>query len=936
MAESLHINNLNPRLIHNTCDRPDITLQSISGYEKLEPVPLEIAVESIQSLFPGLLQDVSIAKAATKTPTDGLTPDESAAIYLYTLDMKPRSLYLILNEILFYRDRQKLKPWWPYLRLFFNGLFKISSYTMKIIWHGVKADLHTKYETGKCYIWWAITSCAQSIDVLRHPAYLGETGVRTVFSIECLNARPIRAHSYYQRDEEILLLPGTYFEVLSNVNTGHGLHVIRLRERPPPYVLLEPPFSTVGTEAEMSNIDQILENNYVMNKDNAEMPKLLIILPDSSCRWELEDVWKNSFLLHLVCECSVNHLHFALHPGYSLPNARIFFQIYGLYLKQYMIPLAQYLLRLKMVNTVQDARFWSTFQTGLNKMMDILNRVESSPITAEDTLNLKNLVVPEWTTIGNLYRSVTKDMTIRWVCKRHYPADQSQLIRRLRDIEGISFDEQESEMTISGRLDPTQMSRLTATLQRGLRIYTLNYVYHSPPLDQLNKAFCRASINTVCHHGFLSDDNDKSNMDRIQKLCNQVITSNVFVRQAKVTDGGGWSRKRAGIRDALKSNNRLRSFTFSGSMTNQGITEIMATLKTNMVLTTLRFKDRPLPPHGAETFAELIRSSGTLICLTLSNTMLKDEGLHVIIDAVGANPIMQTLELSFNRLHDKSSSYIGYLLKVCTSLRNLDISYNEFSAIGARRIFDKLKLNQTLVHFNIGLNNLAVRSGKQTMPSKVSPVNGGELIGAMLADNNTLITLDITHVNMSDFGVQGLAEGLLKNRTLTHLNLTSNKIFDVQRRAILDAMHSNYTLLSLDLSHNDMDDGSVVRLGEMLRINKKLRYLRVKACLIEDSRMYSLVRALQDQLTLTHLDLSKNKIGDDGATMIADILSKNNTLIYLNISENRITNQGIQTIANALEMNITLRHLDILLQQDNITVFAMVTFRSIRPDLVVR
>ncbi|CAF3091063.1 unnamed protein product [Rotaria sp. Silwood2] len=936
MAESLQINNLNPRLIHNTCDRPDITLQSISGYEKLESTPLETAVEPIQSLFRDLSHDVSIAKDATKRPTDGLTPDESAAIYLYTLDINPRSLYLVLNEILFHRDRQKLKPWFPYLKLFFNGLFKIPSYTMKIIWHGVKADLHAKYETGKRYIWWAITSCAQSIDVLRHPAYLGETGVRTVFSIECLNARPIKAHSCYQRDEEILLLPGTYFEVISNVNTGHGLHVIRLRELPSPYVLLEPPFSTQSTEAEMSSIDQILEKIYLMNKDNAEMPKLLIILPDPTCRWEPEDVWKNSFLLHLVCECSVNHLHFAQHLGYSLPNAQVFFQIYGLYLKQYMIPLAQYLFQLKMVNTVQDARFWSTFQTNLNKMTDILNRIEPNPITAEETSKLKDLIVPEWTTISNFYRSITNQMTIRWVCKRHYPVDQSQLIRRLRDIEGISFDEQESEMTISGRLDPKQMSRLTATLQRGLRIYMLNYVYYSPPLDQLNKAFYRASIVTVCHHGFLSENNDKSNMERIQRLCNQVISSNAFVRQAKVTDGGGWSRKRAGIRDALKSNTTLRSFTFSGAMTNQGITEIMATLKSNMVLTTLRFKDRPLPPQGAETFAELIRSSGTLISLTLSNTMLKDEGLHVIIDAICANPIMQTLELSFNRLHDKSSSYIGYLLKVCTSLRSLDISYNEYSAIGARRIFDKLKSNRTLLHFNIGLNNLAVRTGKQTMTSKVPPVNGGELIGAMLADNNTLITLDIAHVNISEFGVQGLAEGLLKNRTLTHLNLTSNKIFDVQRRVILDVMHHNDTLLSLDLSHNDMDDGSVIRLGEMLRANKKLRYFRAKSCVIEDSRMYSLARALQDQLTLTHLDLSKNKIGDDGATMIADILSKNNTLIYLNISENRITDPGVQAIANSLENNITLLHLDILVQQDNITVFAMVTFRSIRPDLIVR
>ncbi|CAF3886779.1 unnamed protein product [Rotaria magnacalcarata] len=133
-----------------------------------------------------------------------------------------------------------------------------------------------------------------------------------------------------------------------------------------------------------------------------------------------------------------------------------------------------------------------------------------------------------------------------------------------------------------------------------------------------------------------------------------------------------------------------------------------------------------------------------------------------------------------------------------------------------------------------------------------------------------------------------------------------------------------------------MDDASVIRLGEMLRVNRKLRFFRAKSCVIEDSRMYSLARTLDDKLTLTHLDLSKNKIGDDGAAMIGDILAKNNTLIYLNISENRITDQGVQAIANSLEMNFTLIHLEMLAQQANITVFAMVTFRSIRPDLTLR
>lgn len=41
-------------------------------------------------------------------------------------------------------------------------------------------------------------------------------------------------------------------------------------------------------------------------------------------------------------------------------------------------------------------------------------------------------------------------------------------------------------------------------------------------------------------------------------------------------------------------------------------------------------------------------------------------------------------------------------------------------------------------------------------------------------------------------------------------------------------------------------------------------------------------------------------------------------------------------MAHGPEMNFTLVHLEICAQEVNITVFAMVTLRSVRPDLILR
>lgn len=71
------------------------------------------------------------------------------------------------------------------------------------------------------------------------------------FSIEVFNGRNIRAHSHFIVEEEILLLPGTYFEVKSRLNPAPDLHIIHLQQQRPPFDLLEPPFE--------GRIDYILE-----------------------------------------------------------------------------------------------------------------------------------------------------------------------------------------------------------------------------------------------------------------------------------------------------------------------------------------------------------------------------------------------------------------------------------------------------------------------------------------------------------------------------------------------------------------------------------------------------------------------------------------------------------------------------------------------------
>jgi hypothetical protein len=235
--------NPNPRFLSNIKDEPTNILQPIAGYEREPLLPLEEACQSLYSFIDDLAQNIWISKHNCRNPEDGLTQDESASIHLYTMEWNDsqQSLYAKLNRALRGVNRQELKPWFRYLKLFLTALFKLPA-VEGVVWRGVRDDLSSQYLTIEEQAWWALSSCTLSLKVLESPIYLGTKGTRTLFSIETQSGRRIRSHSYFKYEEEILLLPGTFFQVISHLSPAENLHIIHLREQQPPFCLLQPPF----------------------------------------------------------------------------------------------------------------------------------------------------------------------------------------------------------------------------------------------------------------------------------------------------------------------------------------------------------------------------------------------------------------------------------------------------------------------------------------------------------------------------------------------------------------------------------------------------------------------------------------------------------------------------------------------------------------------
>jgi hypothetical protein len=183
-----------------------------------------------------------VVKERCRNPADGLSQDESASIMLYTLEWSTseESFFFILNKTLRMEDRNMLKSWFPYLRLFLGALSKLSPIN-DTFYRGVKKDMSSQYSADNNSIWWGVSSCTTNIKILESDQFCGITGTRTIYQIKCLDGRDIKNHSYHYGENEILLMPGRYLQFRGHYSAADGLHIIQLDEIKPPYELLKLP-----------------------------------------------------------------------------------------------------------------------------------------------------------------------------------------------------------------------------------------------------------------------------------------------------------------------------------------------------------------------------------------------------------------------------------------------------------------------------------------------------------------------------------------------------------------------------------------------------------------------------------------------------------------------------------------------------------------------
>ncbi|KAG0224334.1 hypothetical protein BGX31_008043 [Mortierella sp. GBA43] len=295
-----------------------------------------------------------------------------------------------------------------------------------------------------------------------------------------------------------------------------------------------------------THLQALLTQTYELHE--YPIPRLFIVLPTSAGLDRVSKLFSDQFRLYFLCECGLHtmrddskdphEVHLAKHEGYDLDRPKEFFEKYGPYLLM-MMHMVKYgiigagvivppLATLKLVDGFGCSRKNVDYLTKniaplventINFLQDTNNYVAMSSETATDPPGFTRLKALEGSdlrrlesylkvedkgrVLGNLFRIVTSEGHVKWVCSDHYPETyRGSAIQKLRDFvkdsHGVFIEETGSiQIDIASN---TQARRFNDVLANAWGIQELSITLRwDATMDEL-----RDLCNTITKAGIIS------------------------------------------------------------------------------------------------------------------------------------------------------------------------------------------------------------------------------------------------------------------------------------------------------------------------------------------------------------------------------------------------------------------------------------------------
>ncbi|KAM6908085.1 uncharacterized protein PEZ65_016391 [Lycodopsis pacificus] len=249
------------------------------------------------------------------------------------------------------------------------------------------------------------------------------------------------------------------------------------------------------------------------------------------------------------------------------------------------------------------------------------------------------------------------------------------------------------------------------------------------------------------------------------------------------------------------------------------------------------------------------------------------------------------LDVRYNNITDEGVGHLVDLLQQdSSSLRSLDLMFNDIRGDGAQVLAKSLQCNSTLLSLRLSNNKIENRGAMQ--------------LASMLQVNSTLRELELADCDLDTQSVIAFSIVLKSNKTRRSVDVSRPLLFSHQEEwavHVAEMLAVNSSLVELHLGKMGMTDTGMERLTRGLRLNGSLRYLDLRCNRVTRDGVRHLADLLKKNRTLDVVDLSSNQIEDEGAWPGC-------VLRELSVHSNNIRTEGLLSLAHALTVNTPLDH----------------------------
>ncbi len=360
------------------------------------------------------------------------------------------------------------------------------------------------------------------------------------------------------------------------------------------------------------------------------------------------------------------------------------------------------------------------------------------------------------------------------------------------------------------RATPTEVDRCRrleeqdATLT-SLKLGITSYSAAQPTLSALRKAL---HLKDLFVTSAITDA-------EIEQLCREILLQNASLERLTLDLRECSDEGTRHLSELIERATNLKYLSLLlNNVTERGASHLAASLPLSTLRgfsvygTQLDLHDRCLGDSGAAHFGAALRRCDKLQSICIAQNALTNNGLEVLLEGLYDNSSVTTLDVHSNAIDSSGSARLAAFLVSNTTLKWLILDENHgIGDEGAREVAIALTgHNRTLEHLSLRSCGIGEDGGKRFMTT--------------LSRNKTLKGLNLRgNVEMGDEAVEMISRGLAQNSSLLRLDLSSCGVGGVGCSCLADSLKVNTTLTHLFLQRNEIGDGGVIALSEALTKN---------------------------------------------------------------------------------------------------------------------